>query len=76
MEKLAVPARDENEERLLAELNAIERWDDDYHLKSEHDISEQDAYGQRQKRRKEILLAICPTRQAKNVYSLERSLPP
>ncbi len=67
MKHIMMSPRDETEETLLAELNAIERWDDDYHLKSENDHFEQESYGLRQKRRKEILHAISTARQAKNI---------
>ena len=60
-----MPARDENEERLLAELKAIELWDNDYHSKRVHDRFDQESYGLRQERRKEIMQAVAELWQAK-----------
>jgi len=49
---------DDREEKLLAELKAIERWDRDYNLHSQHDRLEQDAHQHRQERRREIMAQI------------------
>ena len=42
------------QEKLLAELKAIEFWDRDYYRNSEHGRLEQDAHKHRQESRREI----------------------
>ena len=55
------------EEKLLAELRAIERWDRDYHLQSDHPPFDREAYKFRQHRRREILKDIRVERQVKSI---------
>jgi hypothetical protein len=62
-------ADDTQEEKLLlAELKAIEHWDRDYHMKSRHDPFEQEAYGHRQDRRREITESTSTSRLLKNSF--------